>query len=62
MTNEELQAQLKEMQARLDREFQREVPWFKARFAAIAADPLTAGFVAVLSAAATYAATYFKLI
>ena len=62
MTNDELQEQLKELQGRLDREFKRQVPWFKARFAAITADPLTAGFVAILSAAATYAATYFKLI
>ena len=62
MTNDELQEQIKELQGRLDREFKRQVPWFKARFAAITADPLTAGFVAILAAAATYAATYFKLI
>ena len=62
MTNEELQAQVEELKGRLDRELKREIPWFKARFAAISADPLTAGFVAILSAGATYAAVSFKLI
>ena len=62
MTNEELQAQVEELKGRLDRELKREIPWFKARFDAIKSDPLTTGFVAILSAGATYAAVSFKLI
>ena len=44
MTNEELQAKYEELQGRLDRELKREIPWFKARFNAISADPMTAAF------------------
>ena len=44
MTNEELQAQVEELKGRLDREFKREIPWFKARLDAIKADPMTAAF------------------
>lgn len=58
--DEDTKAKLEEMQGRLDREFKREIPWFKARFAAISADPMTAGFVALLTFLATkYGATVY---
>ena len=59
MTNEEFQAALKAQEERLRAEFAREKPWFKARFDAISADPMTAGFVAVIVAVATFVATRF---
>ena len=48
VTNDEFQVALKAQEDRLRAELKREVPWFKARFAAISADPLTACFVAAV--------------
>lgn len=52
MDQAEFQAALKEQEERLRREFARQKPWWGDRFAAMKADPQTAGLAALAGFAA----------
>lgn len=52
MDQAEFQAALKEQEERLRREFARQKPWWGDRFAAMKADPQTAGLAALVGYAA----------